>query len=91
MDKSLSSLHAKMAFSGFPAVKQPIKRKKRQFQENQLDEILRIGYYISCFADMAELADAPDLGSGVLDVQVQVLLSAFLALVYKGLFSFQEV
>ena len=28
------------------------------------------------FADMAELADAPDLGSGVYDVQVQVLLSA---------------
>ena len=28
------------------------------------------------FADMAELADAPDLGSGVHDVQVQVLLSA---------------
>ena len=27
-------------------------------------------------ADMAELADAPDLGSGVFDVQVQVLLSA---------------
>ena len=27
-------------------------------------------------ADMAELADAPDLGSGVHDVQVQVLLSA---------------
>ena len=26
---------------------------------------------------MAELADAPDLGSGVPDVQVQVLLSAF--------------
>ena len=25
---------------------------------------------------MAELADAPDLGSGVSDVQVQVLLSA---------------
>lgn len=25
---------------------------------------------------MAELADAPDLGSGVLDVQVQVLLPA---------------
>ena len=25
---------------------------------------------------MAELADAPDLGSGVFDVQVQVLLSA---------------
>ena len=28
------------------------------------------------YADMAELADAPDLGSGVHDVQVQVLLSA---------------
>ena len=28
------------------------------------------------YADMAELADAPDLGSGVPDVQVQVLLSA---------------
>ena len=27
-------------------------------------------------ADVAELADAPDLGSGVTDVQVQVLLSA---------------
>ena len=27
-------------------------------------------------ADMAELADAPDLGSGVYDVQVQVLSSA---------------
>ena len=27
---------------------------------------------------MAELADAPDLGSGVHDVQVQVLLSAVL-------------
>ena len=29
------------------------------------------------YADVAELADAPDLGSGVTDVQVQVLLSAF--------------
>ena len=28
------------------------------------------------FADVAELADAPDLGSGVPDVQVQVLSSA---------------
>ena len=28
-------------------------------------------------ADVAELADAPDLGSGVHDVQVQVLSSAF--------------
>ena len=31
---------------------------------------------IHIYADMAELADAPDLGSGVPDVQVQVLLSA---------------
>ena len=30
------------------------------------------------YADMAELADAIDLGSIVPDVQVQVLLSAFL-------------
>ena len=28
------------------------------------------------YADMAELADAPDLGSGVPDVKVQVLLPA---------------
>ncbi len=28
-------------------------------------------------ADVAELADAPDLGSGVPDVQVQVLSSAY--------------
>ena len=34
------------------------------------------------YADMAELADAPDLGSGVYDVQVQVLLSA---LFHKGI------
>ena len=33
--------------------------------------MLRITY-----ADVAELADAPDLGSGVYDVQVQVLSSA---------------
>ena len=33
-------------------------------------------FNIICCADMAELADAPDLGSGVYDVQVQVLLSA---------------
>ena len=31
----------------------------------------------SLHADVAELADAPDLGSGVPDVQVQVLSSAF--------------
>ena len=28
------------------------------------------------YAGMAELADAPDLGSGIFDVQVQLLLSA---------------
>ena len=31
-----------------------------------------------CYADVAELADAPDLGSGVHDVQVQVLSSAWI-------------
>ena len=34
-----------------------------------------VEFYI-IHADVAELADAPDLGSGVYDVQVQVLLSA---------------
>ena len=29
-----------------------------------------------CYADVAELADAPDLGSGTYGVQVQVLSSA---------------
>ena len=33
--------------------------------------------FIVYLADVAELADAPDLGSGVYDVQVQVLSSAF--------------
>ena len=32
--------------------------------------------YCLLYADVAELADAPDLGSGVSDVQVQVLSSA---------------
>ena len=32
--------------------------------------------YNNINAGVAELADAPDLGSGVTDVQVQVLLSA---------------
>ena len=35
---------------------------------------------------MAELADAPDLGSGVYDVQVQVLLSAVFKYPFKGTF-----
>ena len=39
--------------------------------------IPRISGNAGKYADMAELADAPDLGSGVHDVQVQVLLSAF--------------
>ena len=34
--------------------------------------------YLVFHADMAELADAPDLGSGGNPVQVQVLLSALL-------------
>ena len=38
-------------------------------------------------ADMAELADAPDLGSGVYDVQVQVLLSAFFIFSCESTFS----
>ena len=38
--------------------------------------IPRISGNAGKYADMAELADAPDLGSGVHDVQVQVLLSA---------------
>lgn len=47
-----------------------------------------------CYADVAELADAPDLGSGVPDVQVQVLSSAGLETFHlnfirvKGLFLF---
>ena len=44
-------------------------------------------FFINCFADMAELADAPDLGSGVPDVQVQVLLSASKALECSRAFS----
>ena len=38
--------------------------------------MLSFRFFIYSLADMAELADAPDLGSGVYDVQVQVLLSA---------------
>ena len=37
---------------------------------------------------MAELADAPDLGSGVFDVQVQVLLSAVKNPRWSGVFLF---
>ena len=37
------------------------------------------------YADMAELADAPDLGSGVTDVQVQVLLSALEATIVENI------
>ena len=38
--------------------------------------MLSFRFFIYSLADMAELADAPDLGSGVFDVQGQVLLSA---------------
>ena len=36
----------------------------------------KVKRYNFVYADVAELADAPDLGSGVPDVQVQVLSSA---------------
>ena len=39
-----------------------------------------------CYADVAELADAPDLGSGVPDVQVQVLSSAVKECLFGALF-----
>ena len=39
-----------------------------------------------CYADVAELADAPDLGSGVPDVQVQVLSSAWKECLFSALF-----
>ena len=47
-----------------------------------LNDMIHIGFGLykessPYFADVAELADAPDLGSGVHDVQVQVLLTAF--------------
>ena len=46
--------------------------------EHQLPKLdTRVRFPSSAFlADMAELADAPDLGSGSSGVQVQVLLSA---------------
>ena len=47
--------------------------------EHQLPKLdTRVRFPSSAFlADMAELADAPDLGSGSSGVQVQVLLSAY--------------
>ena len=47
--------------------------------EYRLTEVGKFGIvtkYSIGYADMAELADAPDLGSGVPDVQVRLLLSA---------------
>ena len=38
------------------------------------------------YADVAELADAPDLGSGVPDVQVQVLSPAVKDVDFIGIF-----
>ena len=54
---------------------------ERQFKIGQtlidLSIVWQFRLSIYCFyADVAELADAPDLGSGVYDVQVQVLSSA---------------
>ena len=43
---------------------------------NNLARLLESRISTNNFAGVAELADAPDLGSGVPDVQVQVLLSA---------------
>ena len=40
------------------------------------------------YADVAELADAPDLGSGVHDVQVRFLSSAVAKARNSGLFYF---
>ena len=40
--------------------------------------VIRERFFLN-YAGMAELADAPDLGSGVYDVQVQVLSSAFVS------------
>lgn len=40
------------------------------------NKVVIVQVHVMIYADMAELADAPDLGSGVYDVQVQVLLSA---------------
>ena len=50
-----------------------------------LPETFVSGIFLS--ADMAELADAPDLGSGVYDVQVQLLLSALFSALCKYLFT----
>ena len=50
---------------------------KKVFPRPVLDKWGSISYNRKAIhAGMAELADAPDLGSGVPDVQVQVLLPA---------------
>ena len=53
--------------------------------------IIKLLQFMRCtncndFAGMAELADAPDLGSGVPDVQVQVLLPAVIKWLKSRLF-----
>ena len=62
-----------MGISVFGSKKEGKGREKESWQK--MKNILSLGLRW-CYADMAELADAPDLGSGVFDVQVQVLLSA---------------
>ena len=47
-----------------------------QFLYNDLHFFKFYDKIIFSFAGVAELADAPDLGSGISDVQVQVLSSA---------------
>ena len=51
------------------------------------DKHLILCYNAEVFADVAELADAPDLGSGAHGVQVQVLSSAPLWVFLKDLSS----
>ena len=47
--------------------------------------VIRERFFLN-YAGMAELADAPDLGSGVPDVQVQVLLPAVIKWLKSRLF-----
>ena len=47
--------------------------------------VIRERFFLN-YAGMAELADAPDLGSGVHDVQVQVLLPAVIKWLKSRLF-----
>ena len=48
-------------------------------------------FYNFISAGMAELADAPDLGSGIFDVQVQVLLPALNGVKPNPVYFFKKV